>query len=302
MDNNIVTQYLIDTKGMGRDEWLNLRKHSMGGSTMGTVMGMDDYKSPARLYEEYVGLMPEDEVRNEAVIMGRYMEAFVADLWQYWNPSAKAEEKTKVLLDNIESKNIVRKCETVDKMLIHPEYPFISANIDRLILPNEFETYNGILEIKTMNGRTEEQWDIGFPPKYLIQLQLYIWLYDSIFGNCNYGEIAILVDGRSLRVYRFEKDAEIIEAIKEYGIDFWNRVEKGREAVEKGDHESAYSFEPAPTGTPAHEAFLSQKYKEKSNGQFKEGKYEDYQELIKLDGITKDIKDSKIRQGLLLTL
>lgn len=62
----------------GSDEWLEWRKHGVGGSDIPTVVGVDQYKTPYRLWLEKTGrIQPDDLSRNPNVQRGKLYEPFV---------------------------------------------------------------------------------------------------------------------------------------------------------------------------------------------------------------------------------
>ena len=57
----------ISTRGMSREEWLEERKKSLGGSDMGAVLGLNRYRSPYTVWAEKTGRIGE-EPENEAML------------------------------------------------------------------------------------------------------------------------------------------------------------------------------------------------------------------------------------------
>lgn len=63
-----------------RAEWLEARKLGIGASDVATVVGLNPYKTPLKLWREKLGLdAPEEE--NEAMRRGQYLEDAVARWW-----------------------------------------------------------------------------------------------------------------------------------------------------------------------------------------------------------------------------
>jgi putative phage-type endonuclease len=180
---------------------LEIRKTGIGGSDAGTVLGLNQYKTPLALYLEKRGEMePDDLSDNEAVHFGNVLEDVVAD--EYMRRTG-----FKVRRNNA--------------TLTHPKHPFMLANLDRVVTGQR-----KVLEIKTASGRVAHQWgEPGtdeVPEHYLIQVAHYMAVtgYDS-------ADLAVLFDGREFRVYHIKRDPELEQMLIEREAEFWQRVREG---------------------------------------------------------------------------
>jgi len=81
----------------------------------------------------------------------------------------------------------------------------------------------GIYEGKTMGGHYSDKYETGFPIKYYFQIQAYM-----MGTGAQYGEIAVLVDGRDLLVYPIEKSDKVQEEIAFKGEKFAEAIVEGR--------------------------------------------------------------------------
>ena len=66
----------INTAGMTRQDWLAERRHSLGGSDMGAVLGLSRWRSPYTVWADKMGLLPDQE-DSEAMRIGRDLEPYV---------------------------------------------------------------------------------------------------------------------------------------------------------------------------------------------------------------------------------
>lgn len=188
---------LISTKKISHEEWLELRKKSIGGSDAGAVVGMNQYSSLLTLYADKKGMSKEKET-SEAMRLGTDLEAYVAE---------RFTERTgkKVMNDNF--------------MYMDDEYDFITANVDRKVVGE-----NAGLECKTMgsfNGYNLEANEV--PAHYYCQCQHYCMVmgYERIY-------LAILVLQRGLYVVEIERDDDFIKRLRAEEITFWKHyIEKG---------------------------------------------------------------------------
>lgn len=187
---------LINTKEISHEQWLTLRKKSIGGSDAGALMDMNPYQSPVSLYADKKGLSKNKET-NEAMRLGNDLEDYVARRWM---------EKTgkKVRADNF--------------MYQHDDYDFVTANIDRDVVGE-----NAGLECKTMSGFAKYDLEDGeVPAQYYAQCQHYMLVkgYDKMY-------LAILVFQRGIYCLEVERNEEFIKELLAAEIDFWtNYIEK----------------------------------------------------------------------------
>lgn len=194
------SSYIL-TDEMSYEEWKNERRKGIGGSDVAAVLGLSKYRTPLDVYNEKRGLVSEKAI-TAPMKAGIMLEDTIAQWYML-------ETNKKVIRDN--------------KIRIHPEYPYLYANLDRIILPENGEG-RGILEIKTSNYFAAKYWEDEPPTEYVLQIQHYL----DITGY-KWGEFAVLVGGSDFRRYYIERDDELIH-LKNLRIkDFWeNHVMAGR--------------------------------------------------------------------------
>mgnify|MGYP000032073891 CR=1 FL=1 len=262
MTANVQKTYV---KNWSRDEWLQFRQGGIGGSDIGTLLCMNPYKCAAQLFLEKIGLYPVVEQESLPMFMGKYMEDKVAELWQYWNgyPESIIENYTKGIKLN--------KCRRVNAYLANPKYPALLASIDREITHRNHEKKRGVLECKTINGMYAQKWEAGIPPYHVAQVQQYL-----LVTEYDYAEIAMLIDGREMKVLEFEPDEVFQQTIIQTAENFWTKVCKARlvasdllteEAKADPDvnkvidlEEEIRSLEPDADGSEAYETFMKTRY------------------------------------------
>lgn len=245
-------------KDKSYEEWLAFRSRGLGASEIGTLMGVNSWKSPAELYYQKIGLIPQKTEQNIPMFMGTILEKTVAEIFEYWDGSDES------MLRNYESQTKVRNLYEPIGYVVNPEYPHLFFSPDRLQIKSKnlrirdgrinLENVEAIIEIKTISGWSSKQWEGGIPPSYYLQLQTYL-----MGLALDTGYLVALEDGRNLKVHRFDRDSEMIEMIARVTAEFWSRVEAGRLALELG--EDYEQFAPPPDGTEAYSEFLNQKYK-----------------------------------------
>ena len=186
MKNN---QSVLD---MSHDEWLAARRHGIGGSDAGAILGLSKWKSPLDVYQDKIG-SSEDTPDSERMYWGRTLEDLVA---------AEYERR---------SGNKVRRNNRIIK---HKEHDFILANLDR-----EIVGMNGILECKT-SGYSPDWGDLGttdIPEHYLAQVYHYMAVTEAKFAD-----VAVLINGNDFRIYHIPRDEQIIDHLVEKEVAFWH--------------------------------------------------------------------------------
>ncbi|WBW95279.1 YqaJ viral recombinase family nuclease [Oceanirhabdus sp. W0125-5] len=182
---------LSKTNGVSREEWLELRKKGLGGSDVGAICGLNKWKSPISVYLDKVGELPNEDIESEAAYWGTVMEDTVAK---------EFEKRT--------GKKVRRK----NFILQHKEYPWMLANLDRVIVGE-----NALLECKTASAYKDGEWkDDVIPESYLLQVQHYL----AVTG-CEKGYIATLIGGNKFVWKEIQRDQEIIEYLINIEKDFW---------------------------------------------------------------------------------
>lgn len=179
------------TLEMTHDEWLKDRMQGIGGSDVGTILGLNKWKSPYQLWLEKTGQVNLDYTESEPAYWGNVLEEVVAKEFQ---------ERT--------GKRVMRRNQVFE----HPLHPFLRANIDRWVVGE-----NAILECKTANQYLAKEWDgEEIPTTYLCQVQHYINVL-----NADKAYIAVLIGGQKFIWKRIDRDQELIDMITVKLVDFW---------------------------------------------------------------------------------
>ncbi len=181
---------LINTLNLDKEEWLKWRNKGIGGSDAAAIAGLNPWKSPIAVYLEKIGQAPKQE-DNERMRIGRDLEGYVA---------ARFMEATGI------------KARRRNAILQHPEYEFMIANVDRVMV--------GIdegLECKTTGSYSMPDWkDDKIPVHYEIQCHHYM----AVTGYKTWW-IAVLVGNQEFIYKKIERDEEIINYLIQIEKDFW---------------------------------------------------------------------------------
>ena len=244
-------------KDKSYDEWIQFRTRGLGASEIGTLMGVNSWKSPAELYYQKIGLIPQKTEQNIPMFMGTILEKTVAEIFEYWDGDDAS------MLKNYETQTKVRNLYEPVGYVVNPKYPHLFFSPDRLQIKSKnlrirdgrinLENVEAVIEIKTISGWSSKQWEGGIPPSYYLQLQTYL-----MGLGIDTGYLVALEDGRNLKVHKFDRDQEMIDMIGRVTADFWSCVEAGRLALELGEDYEQYA--PPPDGTEAFSEFLNKKF------------------------------------------
>lgn len=191
MNKNLIK---ISTKDMSREDWLEERKKSIGGSEASGIVGLSNYITPYSIWADKTG-RTEPKEDNEAMRIGRDLEEYVASRWE------EATGKK------------VRRC---NYLMRNPEWPFAHADIDREVIGE-----NAGLECKTTSQLNMKKFKTGeFPEQYYCQCVHYM----AVTGADRW-YLAVLVLGRGFFEYTLERDEDEIKALMEAEKTFFEHIE-----------------------------------------------------------------------------
>jgi putative phage-type endonuclease len=181
----------IDTRGMGRNEWLAARRIGIGGSDAAAIVGMDPYSSAYEVWADKLGLLPP-KPDSEAMRQGRDFEDYVASRF---------------------AEGTGHRVRRVNEIIRSEQYPWAIANVDRKVVGLD----EG-LECKTTSVLSLKRFKGGeFPGQYYVQCMHYM----AVTGWSAMW-LAALVLNKDFFVYRIERDDNEIAALMEAERQFWD--------------------------------------------------------------------------------
>lgn len=189
MDNKAVLTKQ-STLNMPHDEWLKIRKSSIGGSDAGAILGLSPYKSAFDVYADKVGIS-SDKPDNEAMRQGRDLEEYVAQ--RFTEQTGKRVRRENSIIHN-------------------SDYPYSHANIDRAVIGEKAG-----LECKTTKCLNLKRYKNGdFPSEYYCQCVHYLMV-----TGLERWYLAVLVFGTDFMIFTIERDEAEIAALAESEQRFW---------------------------------------------------------------------------------
>lgn len=185
---------LADTTAMSREQWLTERKRGIGGSEAGTIIDVDPYKKRVGLWLEKTDqIVPEPA--GEPAEVGILMEPVIDILFQRRTGIKTAEYKV---------------------LLQHAEYPWMLANLDRIIPGERIGA-----EYKNVSLRKAGEWEGDeIPDKHYAQCQHYM----AVTGYEKW-HIAALINGNHLVNKLIPRNDQFISFLIEKELAFWTCVQ-----------------------------------------------------------------------------
>lgn len=169
-------------------EWHELRSKGIGGSQVGTILGLNQWESAYTLWAKLTGKIPESFEQNEKMFWGTVLEPVIREQWAKQNPEFEVFE-TGTWADE-----------------------YRHANPDGILkIGDDY----GLLEIKTAGYRWDE-----IPPNYFAQCQWYMHLL-----GLKWCKLVVLFQGNNLETYSFGYDSEFADNMVKRVDDFWAGVQ-----------------------------------------------------------------------------
>ncbi|HFK1462291.1 YqaJ viral recombinase family protein [Bacillus sp. YAF12_1] len=200
---------LVNTLNMDHTQWLQARTQGIGGSDVSVIAGLNKWKSAVQVFLEKTQAIEKEDIQSEAAYFGNVLEEVVAREF---------------------SKRTDLKVQRRNAILQHPEYPWMLANVDRLIVGEKIG-----LECKTASEYLKKEWeDEEVPAAYLLQCQHYMAVtgYEAWW-------IAVLIGGNKFVHKKIKRDEELIQYLIDIEKDFWlNNVEKNEPPMFDGSDAS----------------------------------------------------------------
>ena len=183
-------------------EKLAERRLGIGGSDMGDLFQIEPYGCQRRLWYDKRNQTPDyDKQTTEQMQRGNELEDIIAQRY---------------------SKETGKPVRRANKPFVHPDYPSIRANVDRVILHDERGP--GVLECKSANLFVYNKFvKEGLPQNYILQLQ-----HELLASGYAWGAWAVLhPDSWRMTTFEVLPDAELQNAIIQHSQSFWPKVENG---------------------------------------------------------------------------
>lgn len=187
------------------------RKSHLGGSDLAAVFGCSRFMSNLELYYKKIGKKPriveDDPIKEVILAYGHACEDVCAQAWQLRYPEWD-----------------IRSDETIYN---HPRFPFLSANLDRVIRGEDGCWMVGEIKCPVVSEAEQMWWNDGkdlldyqkmiVPLEYELQVRLYM----AILGIWQ-ARFAVMFSPTHIIYRRVVRDLDKEAAILKACDDFWN--------------------------------------------------------------------------------
>ena len=170
-------------------EWHEVRANGIGGSQVGTILGVNPWESAYTLWAKLSGRIPDTFQQNEKMRWGTLLESVIRDEWALQNPEFEVLE-TGTWADG-----------------------WKHANPDGILkLGDDY----GLLEIKTAGYK----WDV-VPENYFVQCQWYMFLL-----GLKWCKVVVLFQGNQMETFHLDYDPEFGVSAVPLIERFWESLQK----------------------------------------------------------------------------
>ena len=196
---------LVNTKELSREDWLQFRKQGIGSSDAAAACGIHPYLSMLELWMIKTGRMTSD-IDDSATNIDGYSPL-------YWGTTLEP------MVAKYYQAHTGNKVRRVNAILQHPdpEQHFMLANLDYAVVGNEEVQ---ILECKTAGEHGAKLWKHGVPLYVTCQVQHQL----AVTGK-QAAHICVLLCGHEAKIYKVERDEQLINSILWHERLFWQYVE-----------------------------------------------------------------------------
>lgn len=250
----------VDISKMSRKEWEKFRasQNTLGGSDVGTCVGLNRWKSNVELFYEKLKLYKREFHDSVPMLMGRELEAEIRRLFQYYDV-----DEPESFVDNYNAGLKVNSVRQRKATFINSKYPEFHANIDGLVKLKGRKKW-GVCEIKYQSGQATRLWESSINPSYLAQLITYVQLME-----CEYGVLIIIEDANRWNVHVIERNETFFNHIYPTIQSFHQNLLTASVMIEDLDEAeqfavaAAYEPEPYKEQSEPYQSFLSDYAKQK---------------------------------------
>ena len=201
-----------------REEWLEHRKHYIGGSECSAIIGQNPYMSNTELWNIKTGHALQPDISDKPYVQyGVVAEPLIRELFKLNYP------KYEVLYEENNS-------------WFNSDYPFAAVSLDGWLVERETGR-TGIWECKTseiVSSMHKEKWQDKIPMNYYCQILHYL----MVRTDCEFAHLTALLTWKfedkemyqQLRNYHIEREdaQDDIEYLKNKESEFWEYVQDGK--------------------------------------------------------------------------
>lgn len=176
-------------------KWLLERKTYLGGSDIAAICGLSDFSTALEIYFDKTSPDISEKEMTEEMRWGVYLESVIAKVY---------------------AKKTNNKVSVEKKLLRHPKYSFLAANIDRWVNDKQW-----VLECKTTGHFMASKWGEentdDIPNQYICQIAMYAAICDVPRVD-----LAVLIGGQKFKIFTYNRNKPFEEKLIKIACNFWN--------------------------------------------------------------------------------
>lgn len=197
---------------------LEIRRHFLGGTDMAALAGVSPWARPIDVFYakrpdlDPIPPTPEDDSPTPMMAMGTLLEPVVADLFT---------ARTGIRLRR---RSAPVRCR---------DHPWEGGHLDRVAADGA--VFEAKWSMRKDGWSEQDEQPVRVPPGYAVQVQWYLHV-----TRAPHAWLAALLGYADFRVYRIERDEDLIDGLVALGESFWrNNIEPG--VLPPPDGSEAYS-------------------------------------------------------------
>lgn len=213
---------------MNREEFLANRRSGIGGSDVAACLGLSPWRTPVQVWENKTGRETSD-INSDAAHFGTILEDIVAKEF-----SSRMGLRVQKVNTTMRSGENGWQIANIDRAVVNPD---IAGRV--FVLDEQAKKETGrqistdtILECKTANSFSAHLWgetqeheikagqivtEHKIPIYYETQVQWYMGITGA--KTCY---VAVLIGGQDFRIYKVDRNEEVIEALTRGCFEFWH--------------------------------------------------------------------------------
>ena len=222
------------------EQWLEIRRHGIGGSDVAAVLGLSPWCTPVQVWQDKTG-QGEKQPETPSMYWGKQLEDLVAKEFQR-RMGMKVQRVNRVIRDGENGWMVAN----IDRAIVNPSIRGNVRVLDEEAKINENKgrriTTDAILECKTANSYCAQEWgdtqeyeiktnqlvtDHKIPVFYETQVQWYMAITGA--AVCY---LAVLIGGNDFRIYLIRRNDEVIDVLKKKCWEFWSNYVLSNKAPE----------------------------------------------------------------------
>jgi len=191
-------------KALDESEWKQMRRSGIGGSDVGSIIGVNPWRTALDVFLDKTGQSPDFEP-NEDMELGTALEPYIVSRYEKLT-GLKCVEQQGMWREGVVVANVDRIVDMGDGRTQAPDGRIISKRI---------------VECKTSNY----DWEDGVPQSYICQVQWYMGPFPEV-ESC---DVVVYFKHRKtdrVQIFNIKRDDEVYAVLLKKATEFWEKYVK----------------------------------------------------------------------------